>query len=315
MEHTQWDAVVIGGGAAGLSAAQMLGRARRRTLVLDAGSPRNRFTAHMHGVLGHDGVAPADLLSRGRAEVERYGVVVRAASVTRVDELADRVVVALEDGTSLTTRALIVASGITDELPDVPGLIERWGSTVLHCPYCHGWEVRGRRLGVLLVSPLQAHQAQLVRQWSDHVVVFAHVPLTDDAAARLRARGVEIVDEPVVEVRDGEVVLLSGRVMPVDAIFTMSAARPHDTFLAHLGLARAETPFGDLLTVDAAGKTSSARIWAAGNVVSPAANVPLAMGAGAMAGAAVNGALVEEDGDAAVSSGAEVRGAGAQGPE
>jgi thioredoxin reductase/SAM-dependent methyltransferase len=302
METAQWDAIVIGAGAAGLSAAQMLGRSRRRTLVLDAGAPRNRFAAHMHGVLGHDGVAPGDLLAHGRAEVEAYGVELRTASVARVDDTPTRVEVTLADGTSETARALVVATGISDDLPDIPGLAERWGSAVLHCPYCHGWEVRDRRLGVVLVSPRQLHQAELVRQWSDDVVVFtgAMGTLEPDAARRLRARGVEIISEPVVEVLGDDrevsgVRLADGQVVEIDAIFTMGEARPHDTFLAHLGLDRADTPFGAFLAVDATGKTSAERIWAAGNVVSPTANVPLSMGAGAMAGAAVNGALVQED--------------------
>ncbi|WP_137845146.1 FAD-dependent oxidoreductase [Microbacterium sp. 2FI] len=301
-----WDAIVIGAGAAGLSAAQMLGRARRRTLVLDTGAPRNRFAPHMHGVLGHDGMSPGDLLGRGRAEVEAYDVEVRAVAVARVDEGATRVTVTLADGSAESARALVLATGVSDDLPDIPGLAERWGTGVLHCPYCHGWEVRDRRLGVLLVSPHQLHQAQLVRQWSDDVVVFAGMlgAIDPEIARRLHARGVEIVAEPVVEVvGEGTEVtgvrLRDGRVVAVGALFTMGAVRPHDAFVAHLGLARADTPVGSFLEVDAMGRTSSARIWAAGNVVSPMANVPLSMGAGAMAGAAVNAALVEEDFDLA----------------
>ena len=302
MEAAHWDAIVIGGGAAGLSAAQMLGRSRRRTLVLDAGAPRNRFAAHMHGVLGHDGLAPAELLARGRAEVEAYGVELRTAAVSMVDEAPGHVVVALADGSTETARALIVASGISDDLPDIPGLAEGWGSGVLHCPYCHGWEVRDRRLGVLLVSPRQLHQAELIRQWSDDVVVFTGLlgALEPEAERRLSARGVEIITEPVVEVlgagrQVSGVRLRDGRVVEVGAIFTMGEARPQDAFLEHLGLDRSDTPFGAFLAVDASGKTTAERIWAAGNVVSPTANVPLSMGAGAMAGAAVNGALVQED--------------------
>lgn len=301
MENTQWDAIVIGGGVAGLSAAQMLGRARRRTLVLDAGEPRNRFAAHMHGVLGHDGISPQDLLAHGRTEAASYGVTVRAASVARVDESADAVRVALDDGSTQDARALVIATGITDDLPPIPGLAENWGTSVLHCPYCHGWEVRDGRLGVLLVSPLQAHQAQLVRQWSEDVIVFAQIPLEAVVIERLHARGIEIVDEPVVEV-DGEAVRLrSGRRVPVSALFAMGTPLPQDAFVAHLGLERADTPFGTFLAVDVTGRTSSARIWAAGNVVNPAATVPASMGAGAMAGAAANAALVEEDFSRAVS--------------
>ena len=178
---------------------------------------------------------------------------------------------------------------------------------MLHCPYCHGWEVRDRRLGVLLTSPLGLHQAQLVRQWSDSVVVFTSAvgPLDSSVAHRLAARQVEIVDEPVVEVLgDGTDVtgvrLSNGRIVELGAIFTAAALDPHDGFLAHLALDRADTPVGSFLAVDQTGRTSHPRIWAAGNVVNPAANVPVSMGAGAMAGAALNAALVEEDFDDAV---------------
>lgn len=167
-----WDAIVIGGGAAGLSAALLLGRARRRTLVVDAGEPRNRFAAHMHGVLGNED-SPLDLVRRGRAEAGAYGVAFREAAVAAVREDGDRLTVVLDDGSEESTRAIVVASGISDDLAAIPGLAERWGTSVLHCPYCHGWEVRDRRLAVLASSPASLHQAKMVRQWSDQVVLFS----------------------------------------------------------------------------------------------------------------------------------------------
>ena len=307
MTESHWDAIVIGAGVAGLSAAQMIGRARRRTLVIDSGSPRNRFAAHMHGVLGQDGAAPLDLLARGREEAEAYGVEIRPGSVDRVDAHENHAVVNLADGRIETARAVVVATGLVDELPAIRGLADRWGAGVMHCPYCHGWEVRDRTLGVLLSSPLGLHQAQLVRQWSDCVVVFtAAMGALDPAMVRrLTARNVEIITEPVVEVlgEGAEVTgvrLSGGRVVELGGIFTAPTTRPLDAFLTHLELERVDTPAGSFLAVDQTGRTSSARIWAAGNVVNPGANVPISMGAGAMAGAALNAALVEEDFDAAV---------------
>ncbi|MBL0887002.1 NAD(P)/FAD-dependent oxidoreductase [Myceligenerans indicum] len=299
-----WDVIVVGGGAAGLSSALMLGRARRRVLVVDSGSPRNRFAAHMHGVLGNDGADPADLLARGRRDVARYGVEVRDGRVAGVDEADGGLHVALDDGTRLAARALVVATGMTDLLPDVPGLAERWGKTVLHCPYCHGWEVRDRRLGVLVASPVDVHRAQLVRQWSDDVVVFAAGALEPDVAARLRARGVEIVPSGVAEVFGEKDTITGvrtddGRVVEVDAIFAGGSPVPHDAFLAPLGLSRSETPMGSFLEVDRTGRTSNERLWAVGNVVDPAATVPMAAGAGTATGGAVNLALVTEDFDRA----------------
>ena len=304
MEDTDWDAIILGGGAAGLATALMLARALRRTLVIDAGSPRNRFASHMHGVLGHDGVPPQDLLARGRAEVARYGVEVRPGRAARVDLADGGVVVTLDDaGAPLTARVLVLATGMTDVLPDAPGLAERWGSGVLHCPYCHGWEVRGQRLGVLAASPLSPHQAELVRQWSEHVTFFTAGlggPLDEDVATRLRARGVALEEAAVAEVLgDGGAVtgvrLADGRVVELDALFTGAMAQPHDDAVAHLGLDRADTPVGSFLAVDAFGKTSAERIWAAGNVVDPGATVPMSSGAGARVGGMVNMALVADD--------------------
>jgi thioredoxin reductase len=190
MVDSEWDVVVIGGGPAGLAAALMLGRSRRRVLVVDAGSPRNRFAAHMHGVLGNEGCAPADLLARGRAEVAGYGVRVVEDRVTRVDLTEHGVRVDLADGGPHGARAALVATGLRDELPEVPGLAQRWGTSVLHCPYCHGWEVRGQRLGLLLTSPLGLHAAELVRQLSDQVTVFAAgVEVDETTRHRLRSRG------------------------------------------------------------------------------------------------------------------------------
>ncbi len=305
MTDSEWDVVVIGGGPAGLAAALMLGRSRRRVLVIDAGSPRNRFATHMHGVLGNEGVDPAELLARGRAEVSGYGVQVIEGSVARVDLAEHGVRVQTSDGATNAARAVLVATGLTDELPLIPGLAQRWGSTVLHCPYCHGWEVRDRRLGVLLTSPLAIHQAELLRQFSDQVTVFtAGIEVPDATRHRLRARGVRLVDAAVTEIAgDGEVIesvhTADGGSHPIDALFTAGRPRTHEDFLAHLELARTETPFGSFLAVDQAGKTSNDRIWAAGNVASPMTNVPMSIGAGTMAGAALNGALAGWDFDAA----------------
>ncbi|MBS1905016.1 MAG: NAD(P)/FAD-dependent oxidoreductase [Actinobacteria bacterium] len=304
MNSSSWDVIVIGGGAAGLSAALLLGRARRRTLVIDAGSPRNRFASHMHGVLGNEGTAPLDLAQRGRAEATAYGVVAREGAATTVRDEGDALLVELEDGTRERARAIVVTTGITDQLPAVAGLAERWGTSVLHCPYCHGWEVRDRRLGVLATSPASLHQAKMVRQWSADVVLFsAGLGALDDAEERLlRARGVEIVTSPALEVvGDGTSIsairTADGAEIPVDAVFTGGRPIPHDGFLGGLGLVRTELPsgLGSFVQADPVGRTSHPRVWAAGNVVNPMATVPMSIGAGAIAGAGVNGALVEED--------------------
>ncbi len=315
-----WDAIVIGGGPAGLSAALMLGRSRRRVLVLDAGSPRNRFATHMHGVLGREGANPLELLESGRAECASYGVEIRPGAAERVDDAEDGLTVTLAEPIDvdpastdpftrvLRARALIIASGMTDELPEIPGLAEQWGTRVLHCPYCHGWEVRDQRLGLLTTSPFGLHLAQLVRQWSNRFVVFTAGigELDESTEQRLRSRHVELVDYPVTEIVDQGSSLgvrtADGQVTTVDALFTGATGRPHDGFLTHLDLARTDTPMGSFLATDRVGQTSHPRIWAVGNVADPSANVSASIGTASFTGAMVNAVLVEEDFDAAVES-------------
>ena len=314
MNDRIWDTIVIGGGAAGLSAAQALGRSLRRTLVIDAGSPRNRFASHMHNVLGLDGTPPLELLARGRAEAERYGVEFCAASVLAVRDdgggSRGALQLVLDGGDTIEARSVVVATGVTDALPAIPGLAEHWGERALHCPYCHGWEVRGQRLAVVAASPLAMHQARLLRQWTDSLTVFTAGlgDLTSEARRDFEARGVHLVADPVTEiVGDGSritAVRTARGEVAVDAVFTSGELVPHDGFLAELGLDRSETPMGSFIAVDPTGRTSHPRVWAAGNVVNPAASVPIVMGAGTLAGAAANAALVDDDFALAVAGGA-----------
>lgn len=296
--QNEWDAVVIGGGVAGLSAAQMLGRSRRRTLVIDGGMPRNRFAAHMHGVLGHDGRPPAELLATGREEARSYGVEFADGAVAELIDEGDLLRVVRTDGTMDTARAVVIATGIRDVLPDVPGLNEEWGRTVLHCPYCHGWEVAGRRLGVLATSAASLHQVELVRQLSDDVVVFTSEPFDETTVVRLTARGIRIVRDEVRAAHGREdaleITTASGDRHVVDALFAGGAPELDLGFAAGLDLARTDAP-GAPLAADLRGATSHPRVFAAGNVTAPFGNVPLSMGAGSMAGAGVNGMLAAED--------------------
>ena len=169
-----YDVVVIGGGAAGLSGALMLARSRRSVLVIDAGAPRNAPAAAVHGLLARDGTPPAELLDRGRAEVRGYGGQLITGQVSTARQDRDGFTVTLADGRMVRARRLLVATGLTDELPDIPGLRERWGRDVVHCPYCHGWEVRDQAIGVLASGPTAVHQALLFRQLSDDVVLLSH---------------------------------------------------------------------------------------------------------------------------------------------
>jgi thioredoxin reductase len=294
----QWDVIIVGGGSAGLSAALMLGRARRRVLVLDDGEPRNAVAAHMHGVLGHDGRPPLELLAMGHDELARYGVERRPAHATDARLERSGVVVAA-DRQELRARRLIVATGLSDELPDVPGIEAHWGAGVVVCPYCDGWEHRDRRIAVLATSPGSVSYVQLLRQWSSDVVFLTGDIPEPEAAdlAGLEARGIEIERRGIHSVvADGDrlrgIELADGDVLEVDVIFTHTKVTPNDTLLRALG---AELNDQGWAVVDSSGRTTVPSVWAIGNLVNESANVPVSIAAGSMAGGAINMDLVAED--------------------
>jgi thioredoxin reductase len=299
METETYDVAIIGGGAAGLSAALVLGRARRRVVVIDAGMPRNAPSAHMQGFISRDGTPPGDLLEAARAEVRHYGVEI----------LEDRVVDAeagfalrLAAGRAVTARRVLLATGAVDDLPDVSGARERWGRDFLHCPYCHGWEVRDQAIGVLATGPGSVQHAHLLRQWTDDVVLFTHThPLTVEERATLDARGIAVVDGAVERLVVSEdrlraIGLADGRTVPRDALFIRPALRAHaDGPAAALGC---ELLADGLVRADADGRTSVPGVWAAGNAVNPRAQVITAAGEGSAVAIAINTELVQEDVDA-----------------
>jgi thioredoxin reductase len=306
-----YEVIVVGGGAAGLSAALVLGRARRRTLVVDAGEPRNAPAAHMQGFLSRDGMPPAEFLAVGREEIARYGVELvrdRAVDAHR-DGDAGAFAVTLAGGGVVRARHLVIATGLKDELPDVPGVAERFGRDVLHCPYCHGWEVRDRAFGVLATGPLSTHQALMVTQWSKDVTLFLHTvaeeELADEDLRRLAAAGVKTVPGEVagLVVEDDRLTgvrLADGTVHPREAVFTAPRAVPRTDLLERLGAELRETPFGCYPVIDERGLTTVPGLWAAGNASGFAEQVINAASRGYRAGAAINGELLFADLDAAV---------------
>lgn len=206
-----YDVAVIGGGSAGLSAAVVLGRARRSVVVVDAGGPRNAPAEGVHSFLTRDGISPAELVAAGQKEAEQYGVVVRSGQATDVGRTEAGFEVSVDDGSWVRVRRLLVATGAVDELPDVAGLREHWGRSVIHCPYCHGWEIRDQAVGVLGTGPWAVHQALLFRQWTPDLVLFTHTapPLAAEQAEQLAARGIEVVHGPVAAV-EGDSNTLTG---------------------------------------------------------------------------------------------------------
>ncbi|MCH0558174.1 NAD(P)/FAD-dependent oxidoreductase [Streptomyces sp. MUM 16J] len=307
-ERYAYDVVVVGGGTAGLSAALVLGRSRRRTLVVDAGEPRNAPADHMHGYLSRDGMSPAEFLAIAREETTRYGVELvrdRAVDVTREGGFA----VALAGGRTVRGRALVVATGLRDGLPDVPGLAERFGRDVLHCPYCHGWEVRDQAFGVLATTPLGVHQALMVSQWSKDVIFFLHTvaqeELADDDLRRLAAAGVKVVAGEVTGLvveddRLAGVRLADGTAHDRQVLFVAPRAVPRTGLLERLGAKLRETPFGTYPVVDETGQTTVPGVWAAGNAMAFAEQVVNAAASGYRAGATINAHLLMTDLDAAV---------------
>ena len=303
MEQYEYDVVVVGGGAAGLSGAVALLRSRRRVLVVDAGRPRNAPAAGVHNLLTRDGLPPLELVALGREEVRRYGGAVREGRVIAAERRGDGFTVGLDGGERLTTRRLLVTSGLVDELPEVAGLRERWGHQVLHCPYCHGWEVRDQRIGVLATGPAAVHQALLFSQLSDDVVVLTHPdPPQAEDRARLSAAGVRLQEGEVVALEgppDGleGARLVDGTMVPLDALVIAPRMLARSAVLDSLGLAPEPHPsgLGEQYPSGPMGVTAVPGVWVAGNVADVGAQVMGAAAAGTMAGAAINMDLVESD--------------------
>jgi thioredoxin reductase len=294
-----FDVAIIGGGAAGLSAALVLTRARRQVVVIDDGTPRNAPAAHMHGFLSRDGMPPSELLTTGRDEVTGYGGHLLDGAVTDVvPDGRHGFWVLLSGGRRVSARRLLVTTGLRDELPYVPGLAERWARDVLHCPYCHGHEVRNRQLGVIGGTPGAVRYAQIVRQWTHDLVYFTPPGLLTAAErSGLVARAIGVVEGTIERlVVEGDqlrgVLMADGNVVRRDALFVPPRFVPRSRLLGDLGCG---TDDDGWTTTDGTGRTSVPGVWAAGNVVDPRAQVITAAGAGSAAAIAINADLVEDD--------------------
>jgi thioredoxin reductase len=293
-----YDAIVIGGGAAGLSAGLTLARSRRSVLVLDGGEPRNAPADGVHGLLGREGIAPGELLATGRGEVRGYGGEVRPGRVVATRRDADALRVTLDDGEELAARRLLLATGLHDELPAVRGLRERFGRDVVHCPYCHGWEVRDRAIAVLGSGAFAAHQAGLFRNWSDDVTLVLHTapePSAEEAEG-LAARGVAIVAGEAVALEADGLRMRDGELVPCEAVAVMPRFVARTAGLEGLGLRVVEHAMGvgEHIEVDATGLAAPG-VWAAGNCADHIATVAGAADQGVRAAAQLNADLIGED--------------------
>jgi thioredoxin reductase len=289
--NDNYDVVVIGGGAAGLSGALILSRARRSVLVIDAGHPRNAPAGNAHNYLGREGINPLELLRIGRAEVESYGGEIVDGEAVKASRTDRGFTVELADGSTVDAKRLLVATGLTDELPDIKGVSERWGKDVLHCPYCHGWEVRDQSIGVIACNPISVHQALLWRQWSDDITFYLNdvVELDDTRRKQFEARGIRIVEGRVRSLGD----------LDHQAFVIAPNARSNADVLTALGLTVAEHPAGTYVPADGEA-TAVPGVWVAGNVTNLMEQVIGAAAAGVRAGAAINVDLVTEETEEAV---------------
>jgi thioredoxin reductase len=288
-----YDVVVVGGSVAGLSAALVLGRARWRVAVVDAGHPVNETVAHAHGFLSRDGVAPSELVALGREEVAGYGVELVDDEVVGVVRRGDLVAVLRADGPPLVARRLVLATGMRIPLPDLPGLAEIWGGDAATCPFCHGWEVRDQRLAIVSESPMAAHAAALLTQWSTDVIAF--VPPEVDLADAEALGAVVDHRRPVrLDIDGGRlrgVVLDDGTTVARDALFVGVLPEPASPLAAALGCTLDENGYP---VVDMTGETSAPGVWAVGNAATWAHQLIGAAASGSMAGIGITRSLVTE---------------------
>lgn len=294
-----YDIIILGGSFAGQSAALQLGRARRRVLLIDSGRPRNRFARSSHGFLGQDGMPPAQVIATAARQLSAYETV-----ELRRDEAVDAAIgpdgfrVALADGRTETARCLIIATGTRDILPAIPGLAERWGISVLHCPYCHGYELNRSPIGVLAAGPLAFHHAMLLPDWGPTTLFTqaAFDPAPDQRAA-MQARGVTIEETPVVALLgedDGldAVRLADGRLIECKGLFIAPRTEPASDIAMRLGCRFEDGPTGPFIAVDERRQTSVAGVFAAGDAASPMPNAMLAAASGIMAAGGAHAALI-----------------------
>lgn len=293
------DAIIVGGSFAGLSAALYIARARRSVAVIDAGAPRNRFAAHSHGLFGRDGSAPQAMLADARKQVEAYPTVhFIDAKATAADAGPEGFAVTLDDGAVVEGSRLLLAFGLSDELPAIPGLRERWGSSVLHCPYCHGYEFAGRQLGVLYASPMSLHQAALITEWGPTTLYLNGAEMPDDAALdALAQRGVAIEPAPVKALHGqagdlSAIEFADGRTRALDALFLGLRSHLNSGIAEQLACATDEMPFGRIIRTDAMKATTVPNVYAAGDITRGAHSVTWACADGVTAGTAIHRSLV-----------------------
>ncbi|MBF7142904.1 MULTISPECIES: NAD(P)/FAD-dependent oxidoreductase [Pseudomonas] len=291
-----YDVIIVGGSYSGISAGLQLARARRQVLVIDGGRRRNRFANHSHGFLGQDGRDPGTIASEARTQLLAYPTVTWVSqSAIQASTSPSGFRVSVERGEQFTARRLVLATGVVDKLPDIPGVFERWGQRVFHCPYCHGYELDGGHIGVLAASPLAIHHALMLPDWGPTTLLLNKVFEPDaEQLASLAARGVTVIDEPVLSVSgaQADVTLASGQVITFAGLFTQPRTYMSSPLAEQLGCEFEAGPTGEFIKVDAMRETSVKGVFACGDAAIGAGNVAIAVGEGARTGGAAHQSLM-----------------------
>lgn len=289
------DAIVVGGSYAGLSAALQLARARRQIAVVDAGIRRNRFADTSHGFLGQDGRAPQAIVDEARAQLLAYpNVRWLSDSAETAEKRADDDFAVTTSRAALYAKRLVLATGIVDELPPIEGLAQRWGRSVFHCPYCHGYELHNGRIGVLATGPMAAHQAMMLPDWGSVTLFLDRTFEPNEAQIRMFAeRGVEIEAAPVIRLSSTATVeLADGRTLEMDGLFTISVTRMGSTLAQQLGCGFDDGPTGPYIRRSELTETTVAGVFACGDAARMFGNIAISVGDGAMTGASTHWSLI-----------------------
>ncbi|MFP9230785.1 NAD(P)/FAD-dependent oxidoreductase [Pectobacterium cacticida] len=290
-----YDVIVVGGSYSGMAAALQLVRARRSVLVIDAGERRNRFASHSHGFLGQDGVPPDEIAANARRQLQAYPTLTwlegRAEAVIGQ---VDAFTVTTADGQSHLGRRILLATGVTDHLPEVDGLARRWGKTVFHCPYCHGYELGQGRIGIVGTSPVSIHQAEMLTDWGDvTLLVNGVLELSHEIRSTLESRGV-VIEEARIDRIEGhaDVMMVDGRRLSFAGLFVATQTSPSSPLAETIGCELEASPMGTQIRADAESKTSVPGVFACGDAARFPHSVSLAVGNGAMTGAHIHRSLL-----------------------
>ncbi|ENX43204.1 hypothetical protein F887_01376 [Acinetobacter sp. NIPH 2100] len=290
----QYDVAIIGGSYAGLSAAMPLARARRKVVIIDAGQRRNRFAEHSHGFLTQDGSKASEIVHIAKQQVLAYQTVDwDDGRVKRVEKVEGGFAVCIDATRSITAKRLIIAAGITDQLPEISGLAERWGKSIFHCPYCHGYELNQGKIGIIASSEHAAHMAMMLPDWGDTTLFLNDYPVADELLDQLETRGVTVEKRFIQQIiGHSDVLLADGSVIQLDGIFATTKCTIAQEWIFKLGCEIEQNTMGEAIKTNAMKETSVTGIFACGDVARLGGSVPLAVGDGTMAGAAAHRSLI-----------------------